>query len=184
MSPWPWDIEEEVVAELNRWAFFWVRMFCYGVLFGFLTACARPERKHPVLPTLPPLGDVERLIPPPPAPVEIPANAPRFADRAVTATECPGQPEGILTSRAAYAERISIMAQGQRCAAEAKALRQLRQEEHAAAAALEAAYRNRVSELEREVIHERKMGRWRMWLGAAGGAIVMLAATWAAGKAR
>ena len=154
-------------------------------VFYVTAACAtaRPAPPPPVLSPAVEVGDLLAQLPPP-TPLVVPQNLPRYPDTPVRTGRCPGLPPGILVSEPVYAELHNNLAQAVRIRREAEVLLRLRVEERAAAEDLLAAQRDYQVSLEHELARATRWGWWRLGVGVAVGAGAMLAASWAAGRVR
>jgi len=122
-------------------------------------------------PALPPRLELGSLLPPPPAPLDVPARVARYDDTHVRRNQCPGLPAGILVSPAVYAEQVYALADRRRLKLEADALSRLHSEQRAAMEQLDAAHRARLAAEQRAV-------KWQVAVGILAGGLIASVATW------
>lgn len=129
----------------------------------------------PPPPTLPPATDLDSLLPPAPPLPALPSDLPDGPTTSIDVGQCRDLPAGFWVSERSYAVLVGKAAELEQRRVEATALRNLRVVERGAAMELERAYRDRLTDAERSA-------RWRLWVGIAVGAGVVLAGAWAAGQ--
>ncbi len=148
-----------------------------------LMSCASTTPLPPLAVPAKPLP-LEQLVQPPPPRVPIPQTLARYPDRALRPGECPGLPRGVLVSPGVYAAGFQDEAELGRLRIENLALRQLTEAERNGEQEFEASAVGRVHELEDRVASMERWGPWKVAGSIFLGAMGMMAATWAAGRAR
>ena len=146
-------------------------------------ACATPPPVPPP-PLLSTAVDIERLVPPPPAPAPGRDQLERYPNIPIDEGVCPGKPAGVLVSDGKFSDLVEMAIDRNRLLITTKVYRELRSKEWESFRRVEQIHLEYITQLEHERQRQLRLAPWRLWGGFALGAGVMLAASWAAGRAQ